>query len=149
MLAGGSNKLQVIDGDELRDELGNLFGYTREERMKQSHVVRTLVKYLNKNDINTLVAVVAPYEEMRQEFREYIKKTYVEVYVKCSLAECSRRDVKGYFAKNRKGEMNNLNCADDTYEIPLTSDIIIDTEQTTVDEAVGRIINYLKQKDYI
>ena len=145
----GLFNLQIIDGDELRGELGNLFGYTRTERMKQSHVVKTIAKYLNINNVNVIVAVVAPYEEMRQEFRAYLKESYIEVFVKCSVEECARRDVKGYYAKSRNGEMRNLNGADDLYEKPITSDIVIDTEKTDVDDAVEEILRYLREKTFM
>lgn len=139
-------KCQVIDGDELRGQLGNLFGYTREERMKNSNVVRVLAKYLNNNEVNTIIAIVAPYEEMRQQIRDYIGSGYIEVYVKCTYEVCAKRDVKGYYKKVLEGEMNNLNGANDLYEIPESSEIVVDTEKETIDESVDKILQYILEE---
>lgn len=144
----GIQQLQVIDGDVIRQQFGGIFGYTYEERMRCNQAVRVVVGYLLKNDISVILSQVAAYEKMRQKVREAFSKEYIEVYVKCSYEECARRDVKGYYKKQQSGEMENLNGANDTYEIPQNSDIIIDTEKETVSEAIQRIIAYLEENGY-
>lgn len=144
----GVQQLQVIDGDVIRQQFGDIFGYTYEERMKCNRAVRVVVKYLLDNHISVILAQVASYEEMRKKVRETFSNEYIEVYVKCSYEECARRDVKGYYKKQQNGEMENLNGANDTYEIPQNSDMIIDTEKETVSEAVQRIIAYLEENGY-
>lgn len=144
----GVQQLQVIDGDVIRQQFGDIFGYTYEERMKCNRAVRVVVKYLLDNHISVILAQVASYEEMRKKVRETFSNEYIEVYVKCSYEECARRDVKGYYKKQQNGEMENLNGASDTYEIPQNSDMIIDTEKETVSEAVQRIIAYLEENGY-
>ncbi len=144
----GMQQLQVIDGDIIRQQFGDIFGYTYEERMKCNRAVRVVVKYLLDNHISVILAQVASYEEMRKKVRETFSNEYIEVYVKCSYEECARRDVKGYYKKQQNGEMENLNGANDTYEIPQNSDMIIDTEKETVSEAVQRIIAYLEENGY-
>lgn len=148
-LEGRGVGLQVIDGDELRSGLGNLFGYTREERMKNSRVVRLLGRYLNQNGISTIISVVAPYDDMRREFRIFLGDAYIQVYVKCSYHTCAARDVKGYYKKQKAGQMENLNGADDVFEEPMDSEIIVDTEHDTVGRCVNQIIRYLEEKDYV
>ena len=123
----GMDRLQVIDGDTIRQQFGDIFGHTFEERMKCNQAVRVVVKYLLDND----------------------KAEYIEVYVKCSYEECARRDVKGYYKKQQNGEMQNLNGANDTYEVPYNSDIVIDTEKETVPEAVQKIMTYLEEHEYV
>ncbi len=144
----GMQQLQVIDGDVIRQQFGDIFGYTYEERMKCNRAVRVVVKYLLDNHISVILAQVASYEDMRKKVRETFSNEYIEVYVKCSYEECARRDVKGYYKKQQNGEMENLNGANDTYEIPQNSDMIIDTEKETVSEAVQRIIAYLEENGY-
>ena len=144
----GMQQLQVIDGDVIRQQFGDIFGYTYEERMKCNRAVRVVVKYLLDNHISVILAQVASYEDMRKKVRETFSNEYIEVYVKCSYEECARRDVKGYYKKQQNGEMENLNGANDTYEIPQNSDMIIDTEKETVSEAVQRIIAYLEETGY-
>lgn len=144
----GMQQLQVIDGDVIRQQFGDIFGYTYEERMKCNRAVRVVVKYLLENHISVILAQVAPYKEMRERVREAFPKEYIEIYVKCSYGECARRDVKGYYRKLQNGEMENLNGANDTYEFPESSDMIIDTEKETVTKAVQRIMAYLEENGY-
>ena len=144
----GIEHLQVIDGDVISQQFGDIFGYTYEERMKCNQAVRVVVKYLLENNISVVLAQVAAYEEIRVKVRAAFPEEYIEVYVKCSYEECARRDVKGYYKKQQNGEMENLNGANDTYEIPQSSDIIVDTEKETVSEAVQKIMVYLEAQGY-
>ena len=144
----GVNGFQVIDGDIIRQQFGGIFGYTREERLKCNQVVRVVVQYLLGNGISVILSQVAAYEEMRVRMREQFEKEYIEVFIKCSYEECAKRDVKGYYKKQKNGEMSNLNGADDIFEIPQNSDIVIDTEQETVSEGVEKIITYLREFGY-
>lgn len=144
----GMKHLQMIDGDVIREQFGNIFGYTYEERMKCNQAVRVVVKYLLDNDISVILAQVAAYEEMRARVRNAFEKEYIEVYIKCSYSECARRDVKGYYKDVKAGKINNLNGVNDVYEIPENSNLVIDTEEETVEEAVLKIIAYLKESGY-
>lgn len=143
-------KMQFIDGDVIRSEFGDIFGYTYEERMKCNQAVRVVVKYLLRNDISVILAQVGAYEIMRQNVRNDFcgLADYIEIYVKCSVKECARRDVKGYYKKQKSEKMENLNGANDEYDVPRNAELVIDTEKVSVDEAVNRIINYLEDKGY-
>ena len=143
------NRVQFIDGDDIRAQFGDIFGYTREERMKCNKVVRVVVGYLMKNNISVILAQVAAYEEMRQAVRQAVGDGYIEIYIKCSYEECARRDVKGYYKKQQSKSMSNLNGANDVYEVPVNADLVIDTEQESVDEAVKKIIKYLEDNEYV
>lgn len=144
----GMKHLQVIDGDVIRQQFGDIFGYTYEERMKCNQAVRVVVKYLLENNISVILSQVGAYEKMRQQVREKFQDSYIEIYIKCSYEECKRRDVKGYYKKQQNGEMESLNGANDIYEIPQYSDIIIDTEKESVSGAVQRIVAYLEEQGY-
>ena len=72
----------------------------------------------------------------------------IEVYVRCSYEECAKRDVKGYYRKQMEGKLAHLNGADDVYEVPTNSDIVIDTEMDTVSEAVDKILTFLEAGNY-
>ena len=137
-----------IDGDVLRADLGNLFGYTRDERMKNSHVVRTLARYLNRNGVSAVITLVAPYREMREGFRAYLGTRYIEAYAACSYETCAKRDVKGYYARVQAGTMTNFNGADDVFEEPKDSEIVVDTEHDSVEGCVQKVISYLEEHDY-
>lgn len=141
-------KVQLIDGDDTRKEIGGLFGHTREERMKMNQVNRMLAGYLNRNDINTIIAIVAPFQEMRAEMREYFGSSYIEVYVKCSERTCRQRDVKGYYKLEQRGLMCNLNGANDVFEIPEYPELTIDTENESIELATEKILKYLMENGY-
>ncbi len=145
----GMKNLQFIDGDVIRDELDGIFGYTYEERMRNNKTVCVVCSYLTRNNINVILAQVGGYQAMRTQVKNNFPDSYIEVYVKCSVEECSRRDVKGYYEKIRKGEMKNLNGSDEAYEIPTNSDIVVNTETETVEECVEKIIKYLEGKGYL
>lgn len=142
-------KLQVIDGDVIRAQFGDIFGYTYEERMKCNRVVRIVVKYLLDNDVSVVLAQVAAYKEMREKMRLQAPEHYIEVYIKCSVKECARRDIKGYYEKQRRQEMDHLNGVDETFETPSNSNIVIDTERESIQEAVEKIMEYLREHQYV
>lgn len=144
----GICSLQMIDGDVIREQFGGIFGYTYEERMRCNQAVRVVVQYLLDNGVSVILSQVAAYEEMRKKVREQFEKEYIEVYVKCSYEECARRDVKGYYKMQEMGEIQNLNGANDVYEIPQGSHIVIDTETESLYEAVDKIVAYLEKNDY-
>lgn len=142
------SNIQVIDGDVIREQFGGIFGYTYEERMKCNQVVRVVIDYLIKNNISVILTQVAAYEEMRQKMREQFKRCYIEVYIKCSYEECVRRDTKNYYKKYQEGKIKNLNGANDIFEVPKNSHIIIDTEKESEEYAVEKIMRYFREQDY-
>ncbi len=142
-------EFQFIDGDVIREEFGGVFGYTYEERMTANKCVCVVCSYLLRHNVSVLLAQVGAYEKMRSQVKSVYPEGYIEVYIKCSFEECERRDVKGYYKKARKGKIDNLNGANDSFEVPKDSDIVIDTEKMTVDEAVKIIIDYLKRNAYL
>ncbi|MBQ6463543.1 MAG: adenylyl-sulfate kinase [Pseudobutyrivibrio sp.] len=140
---------QFIDGDDIRDKMGGIFGYTYEERIKCEKVVCVVFDYLLSNNISVIVTQVGAYEKQREMVKEVFPSGYIEVYVKCSYEECAKRDVKGYYDKAKRGKIKNLNGADDTFQIPQNSHITIDTEKMTVKEAVDIITAYLEKNEFI
>lgn len=140
--------LQIIDGDVLRSELGNLFGYEREERMKQNQIVKVVAKYLLRQEVNVLISIVAPYDEMRKGMREFFGENFYLVYVKCPLEICAKRDVKGYCRISKEHRMDHLNGVNDIYEIPEDAELTLDTSQLSLDLCVERILSYLREQEY-
>nr|WP_325185721.1 adenylyl-sulfate kinase [uncultured Oscillibacter sp.] len=140
--------LQIIDGDVLRSELGNLFGYAREERMKQNQIVKVVAKYLLRQEVNVLISIVAPYDEMRKGMREFFGENFYLVYVKCPSEICAERDVKGYYRLSRENQMHHLNGVNDIYEVPEDAELTLDTSQLSLDKCVERILSYLREREY-
>lgn len=117
--------------------------------MKNNQVVRVLGKYLSDCHIATVVSIIAPYEAMRQQMRAYWGERYIEVFVDCPVEVCAARDVKGYYAKVQQGQMKNLNGANDVYERPEHSEIVVHTDQETQEESLTKIVAYLEAYHYV
>ena len=141
--------IDVIDGDETRGIVGGLFGYSKDERLKMNRVNQAIGWYLLRNKINFIMAVVAPYEEIRTQFRKFFGDAYIELYVKASVKSCVERDVKGLYKLNREGKIEHLNGSDDVFEQPKNSDIIIDTDIESVDDGCVKVVRYLRHNRYI
>jgi len=138
-------KVQILDGDIIRNDIGHLFGYSKEERIKMSKVIRLVARVLNNNGVSVIVAAIAPYEEMRDAVRSNLHN-YMEVYVNCSLDECIRRDTKGLYQKALRGDMQHVVGIDDIYEIPRNFDVEVRTSEESIPESVMKIIKCLESK---
>ena len=135
--------VEILDGDELRLNLSKGLGFSREDR--ETHLKRAayVAKLLSRNGVAVIAAFISPY----QNVRDYARKettNFVEVYVKCSVQTCAKRDPKGLYKKASAGEIKNLTGPQDLYEEPLTPDLIVDTEKLNVAESAGTIIKKLQ-----
>lgn len=139
--------VSIIDGDDSRRLVGNIFGHSREERAKMGNVNRMAGYYLTESGINVLYALVCPYEEIRNQFREFFGERYIEVYVKADQKLCAKRDVKGLYSLCKQGRLEHFSGMNDDFEEPQNCDIIIDTSIEDVSCAVNRIMNYLVKRD--
>lgn len=140
--------LQVIDGDRLRRDLGELFGYTKEERLKQGRVALVLAKYLNQNGISVIITAVAGYREAREQARRVIdKESYIQAYLDCTVEECAHRDVKGYYSNI--GQMKNFCGSDQPYEVPADSEITVDVMNLNVEASAEQVFTYLQKHGYV
>jgi adenylylsulfate kinase len=141
-------KVEALDGDEVRRNLTAGLGFTKEDRMRNNELVTYVAKLLTRNDVIVLASLISPYREMRSYARQEIG-CFVEVYVRCSLEECIRRDVKGLYKKAINGEITSFTGISDPFEEPNHSEIIIDTDLETVNACVEKILNYLKRHGYL
>jgi adenylylsulfate kinase len=134
-------KHEMLDGDAIR----NVFpatGFTRADR--HDHVCRVgyLASRLESHGIFAIAALISPYAESRRFVRD-LCQNFVEIHISTPLAECERRDVKGLYARVRKGEIKAFTGIDDPYEAPSAPDLTIDTSVTSVEEASDRIMRVL------
>ncbi|MCR8842545.1 adenylyl-sulfate kinase [Paenibacillus sp. SC116] len=135
-------KVECLDGDELRHKVGRELGFSKEDRMENIRRAVYISKLLNRNGVTTIISMIAPYKEMRDYARAELEP-YVEVYVHCPLEECVRRDVKGLYAKAKKGEIAAFTGISDVYEPPVHPEITIHTDQDSVESNVRHILEYL------
>ncbi len=137
-------KVERLDGDSLR----NIFpatGFTWEER--DSHVRRVgfLASKLEQHGVFVVASFVSPYKDSR-DFVRGLCTSFVEVHVSTPLDECERRDVKGLYARARRGEIRNFTGINDPYESPTNPELTIDTQVTTVEAAGTRVLEILQQR---
>lgn len=140
--------IEFLDGDEVRKDLGDIFGYTREERIKNIKVLQYIVYKLYSNNINVIVANISPIEELRKNIRNKIKN-YIEVFVDCPLQVCIERDAKGIYKNNHNKSDQMLIGLDIPFDKPEKPDIIIDTSKLSIEESEKKILDYLTEKKFI
>ncbi len=138
--------LERIDSKDIRDLIPDI-GYSREERNRHMHRVGNLIHTLQNNSISTVASFVSPYRESRKAIREMVKNNIV-VYVKADVETCKERDYKGKYSKALSGEFQNFPGVNDVYEEPQHAEIVIDTENTSADDAAKIIVKYVK-KHYV
>lgn len=135
-LASMGYNVEILDGDEVRKNLGGGFSYdARHEQIKR---IRYFCRILNKHGIVTIVAAITPYESWRVENRKKIPH-YLEVYVNAPIELCQKRDVKGLYKRAADGDLKNMTGIDDPFEEAYNSDIICYTEDEDVEESVDKI----------
>ena len=133
--------VEYIDGDALREVFPDT-GFTRAER--EEHLRRTgyMASRLAAHGVTVVASLVSPYRESRELIRKLCRE-FVEIYVATPLEECERRDVKGLYARARRGEIKNFTGIDDPYEPPENPELTLDTRALSVEECVARVLERL------
>ena len=134
-------EVEYIDGDALR-EVFPATGFTREER--EEHLRRTgyMASRLAAHGVTVVASFVSPYRASR-EFTRRLCPGFLEIFVATPLDECERRDVKGLYARARRGEIRNFTGIDDPYEPPEHPELTLDTRALSVDQCVDRVLERL------
>lgn len=130
----------VLDGDEIRRGLSQGLGFSDQDRLENIRRIAEVARLLSKQGVAVIVAAIAPLSRHRALARKIIGASYREIYVKASLSECERRDVKGLYARARRGEVPKFTGVSDTYEPPPNPDALIDTTHHDVDAAVSMLM---------
>ena len=141
-LTAQGHRVQVLDGDQVRPYLSQGLGYSREDRDINVRRIGWVARLLAGHGVVVLVPVIAPYADARQAVRDDHSAAgvaYGEVFVSTSLEVSEARDVKGLYARARRGELRGLTGVDDPYERPLSPELVIDTARVDVGTAVERL----------
>ena len=136
------HRVEVLDGDEIREFLCAGLGFTAEDRHTNVQRIGFVAELLASNGVKALVPVIAPYERSREAVRkrhEAAGTTYVEVHVATPVEVCSVRDVKGLYAKQAAGEISGLTGVDDPYEAPAAPELRIEAHTQSVDQSVAAL----------
>ena len=140
----------VLDGDNIRTGLNKNLGLSPEDRKENVRRIAEVAKLMVDAGLLVFAAFIAPYKQSR----EYVRKLmvgwpYYEVYVKCSVEACAKRDPKGLYKKARLGEINNMTGISAPYEEPEHPSLIIDTDKFNLQQCVDEVIRFLLKQGLI
>ena len=137
-------RVERLDGDSIRDIFPST-GFTRPERDAHVRRVGYLASKLEQHGVIVVASFVSPYTASRDAVRAMCR-SFVEIHVATPLEECERRDVKGLYARARRGEIRNFTGIDDPYEAPVAADLVLDTREVSVAEATTAVLHRLAQR---
>src|SRR5438128_6300740 len=137
------SKLEILDGDVVRENLSKGLGFSKEDRDTNIRRIAFVADLLSRNGVPVITAAISPYKEIRDEARELMGDRFVEVYVEASVDTCAERDVKGLYAKAFSGEIKEFTGVSDPYEVPTSPELRVDTETHTPEESAQLILGKL------
>ena len=137
----------VLDGDNIRHGVCSDLGFTSNDRKENIRRVGEISRLMYDAGIITIVAIISPIAKERERIKKLFNKgDFIEIYCNASLAKCESRDVKGLYKKARIGLIKNYTGIDSEYEIPSNPDLVLDTENNSIEECVNEVLNYLLPK---
>jgi len=135
---------QVLDGDNIRAGINSNLGFSEAERSENIRRIAEVAKLFLNAGVITICCFVSPTREMRRLAKDIIgAEDFIEVYVNASLETCERRDVKGLYAKARKGEINNFTGIHAPFEAPERPAVELRTDQLNVDESLALLLKHI------
>ncbi len=136
--------VEVLDGDEIRNELSPDLGFTKADRDLQVSRLGYLAHLLSRNSVLVLVSAISPYRESRDRALSRSKRRF-EIHVHADLDVLIARDTKGLYRRAIAGEISGLTGYDDPYEAPLDPDLVIDTAQSSLQDSIDAVLDLLDQ----
>lgn len=136
--------VRLLDGDNIRSGINRGLGFSEEDRNENIRRIAEVAKLFVETGIITIATFVSPTRELREMAKSIVgADDFREIYVSTPLAECERRDVKGLYARARRGEVKNFTGISAPFEAPLHPDLDLDTSILSVEESVQRIVEIL------
>jgi adenylylsulfate kinase len=140
----------VLDGDNIRHGLNKDLGFSPEDRKENIRRIGEVAKLFVDAGLFTLAAFISPYRDDRDMVRKMFPEgDFIEVYVKCSIEECERRDPKGLYKKARAQEIKEFTGISAPYEEAFNPEIVVDTEKHSIEECVSQLTTYLRDHQYL
>src|SRR3954467_52793 len=143
------SKVEVLDGDVVRENLSKGLGFSKEDRDTNIRRIAFVADLLSRNGVPVITAAISPYREIRDEARQLMGDRFIEVFVKASVEICAERDVKGRYEKAFKGEIKEFTGVSDPYEPPLSPELTLDTEHDSAEEDAAKILTLLEERQLI
>jgi len=140
--------VERLDGDIVREGLTNDLGFSKQDRDENIRRVAFVAKMLSRNNVIVLASFVSPYREQRRNARAVIGR-FVEVYVRCPVEICKKRDVKGMYQKALEGKIQHFTGVDDPYEEPEHPELVVDSDKESVEESASKVFGALRRLRFI
>jgi adenylylsulfate kinase len=138
---------RILDGDNIRAGINSNLGFSAEDRRENIRRIAEIGKLFVDTGIVAIAAFVSPTEEYRSLARDIIgAEDFKEVYVSTPLEECERRDVKGLYARARRGEVKDFTGISAPFEAPASPTLTIDTSVLPLEESVRRVLRLILQQ---
>ncbi len=141
-------KVEVLDGDVVRENLSRGLGFSKEDRDTNIRRIGFVCELLTRNDVIAIAAAISPYRAIRDENRGKIGR-FVEVYCQAPIQVLMERDVKGLYKKALAGEVKNFTGVDDPYEPPLNPEVVIESDKETPEQSAAKVLAKLEGLGYI
>ena len=143
-LRANGAKVELLDGDEVREHLSKGLGFSKEDRDENIRRIGALAEQWTRLGAIVLVSAISPYRAARDEQRRRIGD-FLEVWVHAPLQVCETRDLKGIYRRARAGQIHNVTGIDDPYEHPLAPDVECRTDCETVEESVAKVLEAVER----
>jgi adenylyl-sulfate kinase len=148
-LQARGSRLELLDGDVVRENLSKGLGFSKKDRDTNIRRISFVADLLSRNGVPVITAAISPYREIRAEARELMGDRFIEVFVKASVEVCAERDAKGLYEKAFKGEIKEFTGVSDPYEEPLDPELVLETENQSPEESAGRVLSLLEERQLI
>ena len=140
----------VLDGDNVRHGLNSNLDFSEAGRTENIRRISEVSKLMLESGLIVMTAFISPINKDRSDARKLISSDdFIEIYCKASLETCETRDVKGFYKRARAGEIKNYTGVDSPYEVPKNPELIIDTDNQSLEESVSSILNFLESNGII
>lgn len=138
---------RILDGDNIRSGINNNLGFTEADRIENIRRIAEVSKLFIDTGIITIAAFISPNNDIRDMAADIIgRDQFLDVYINTPLEECERRDVKGLYAKARKGEIDNFTGISAPFEEPIDPSLKLDTSKLTIEESVNKLLELILPK---
>jgi adenylylsulfate kinase len=142
------HRYELLDGDVVRTHLSKGLGFSKEDRDTNILRIGWVAERLTYHGAAVVCSAISPYRDIREQVRNAIP-SFVEVYVRCSVEECARRDVKGLYEKAFRGEITGFTGVDDPYEEPENPELVLDTERLRPEECIRLLVAKLGELGHL
>jgi len=142
-------KIEILDGDEVRENLSKGLGFSKEDRDTNIRRIGYVANMLARNGVVSMTAAISPYREIRDECRARSQAPFIEIFVDAPLEVVESRDTKGLYKKARAGIIKQFTGISDPYEAPLKPEIVVKTGEESIEASACKILKYLATKNLI